>query len=199
MKMKKLAALGAAMVMSLALGLTAFASSSPVSTGSSSVKGAVDKNGNAVEVTLKGGVDSAIVNAIKSESALKAVLGDAYVEGMTVVDVVDVQYKGNKEDFPITVTFNVPGVTASTKVALVHYNEGEGAWKADVTNVKAGNGTITGTFSSFSPVAIVVDKSAADSSVKSPKTGETTMPIVMMAIGVLAVGGVYVMSRKSRA
>lgn len=197
MKMKKLAALGAAMVMSLALGLTAFASSSPVSTGSSSVKGAVDKNGNAVEVTLKGGVDSAIVNAIKSDSALKAVLGDAYVEGMTVVDVVDVQYKGNKEDFPITVTFNVPGVTASTKVALVHYTNG--AWKADVTDVKAGNGTITGTFSSFSPVAIVVDKSAADSSVKSPKTGETTMPIVMMAIGVLAVGGVYVMSRKSRA
>lgn len=197
MKMKKLAALGAAMVMSLALGLTAFASSSPVSTGSSSVKGAVDKNGNAVEVTLKGGVDSAIVNAIKSESALKAVLGDAYVEGMTVVDVVDVDYEGNKEDFPITVTFNVPGVTSSTKVALLHYTGG--AWKADVTDVKAGNGTITGTFSSFSPVAIVVDKSAADSSVKSPKTGETTMPIVMMAIGVLAVGGVYVMSRKSRA
>lgn len=197
MKMKKLAALGAAMVMSLALGLTAFASSSPVSTGSSSVKSAVDKNGKAITVELTGNVESAIVNAIKSDSALKAVLGDAYVEGMTVVDVVDVQYKGNKEDFPITVTFNVPGVTASTKVALVHYTNG--AWKADVTDVKAGNGTITGTFSSFSPVAIVVDKSAADSSVKSPKTGETTMPIVMMAIGVLAVGGVYVMSRKSRA
>lgn len=197
MKMKKLAALGAAMVMSLALGLTAFASSSPVSTGSSSVKGAVDKNGNAVEVTLKGGVDSAIVNAIKSESALKAVLGDAYVEGMTVVDVVDVEYDGSSDTLPVTVTFNVPGVTSSTKVALLHYTGG--AWKADVTDVKAGNGTITGTFSGFSPVAIVVDKSAADSTVKSPKTGETTMPIVMMAIGVLAVGGVYVMSRKSRA
>lgn len=199
MKMKKLAALGAAMVMSLALGLTAFASSSPVSTGSSSVKGAVDKNGNAVRVELTGNVDSAIVNAIKSESALKAVLGDAYVEGMTVVDVVEVDYKGSTDAFPITVTFNVPGVTSSTKVALLHYNYTEGAWKADVTDVKAGNGTITGTFSSFSPVAIVADKSAADSSVKSPKTGETTMPIVMMAIGVLAVGGVYVMSRKSRA
>lgn len=192
MKLRRLAALGAAVVMSLSLGLTAFAAPSPSVSGSVGDGTGTDANGNAVTVTY-GEVDSSLVAELNSAAKLKELLGDAYVEGMTVVDVKDVTVNSDAV-FPVTLTFDVPGVTASSKVAFLHYDGS--AW--EVVDAKAGDGTMTGTFESLSPVAFVVDKSAA-ATTTSPKTGESTMPIVLMAVGVLAVGGVYVLSRKSRA
>lgn len=191
MKLRRLAALGAAVVMSLALGLTAFAAPSPSVSGTVTKATGTDADGKAVKVTFNE-VDSSLVAELNSVDKLKELLGDAYVEGMTVVDVKDVEV--DSDSYPVTLTFEVPGVTASSKVAFLHYDGS--AW--EVVDAKAGDGTMTGTFDDLSPVAFVVDKSAA-ATTTSPKTGESTMPIVLMAVGVLAVGGVYVLSRKSRA
>lgn len=197
MKMKRLAALGVAVVMSLAMGLTAFAAPSPTVSGVvTSYASAVDAQGNKINVKIEK-VDSeysAAVSELNSADKLKSLLGDSYVEGMSVADVKEVSV--DTDNFPVTIAFNVPGVTASTKVAVLHYNTTDKAW--EVVKSTAGDGTIEATFDSLSPVAFVVDKSAA-AATTSPKTGESTMPVAMMAVLVLAIGGVYALSRKSRA
>lgn len=197
MKMKRLAALGVAVVMSLAMGLTAFAAPSPTVSGVvTSYASAKDADGNAVTIKIENVSSeySAAVAELNSTETLKALLGDQYVDGMSVIDVKDVT--ADTDNFPVTITFKVAGVTASSKVAVLHYDTTKGAW--EVVKSEAGNGTITATFNSLSPVAFVVDKSAA-ATTTSPKTGESTMPIAMMAVVVLAIGGVYALSRKSRA
>ena len=62
-----------------------------------------------------------IRDRIKNVDNVKKVLGDAFVEGMSVVDVQDVVVDGNAT-FPLTITFKVPGVVSGTKVAVLHYN-----------------------------------------------------------------------------
>ena len=120
-KAKKLTALVLAVVCAMALGMTAFAAGSP-SAGSvgSSAASATDKNGNAVEVTF--GSSSV---AAPSGADLQKLLGDAFVEGMAVRNVMDVSVPDGTA-FPVTITFNVSGVTADSHVAVLHYNGSAG-------------------------------------------------------------------------
>ena len=98
---------------------------------------------------------------------MKDLLGDNFVEGMKVVDVMDVSVPAGTV-FPVDITFSVPGVTADSNVAVLHYNGS--AW--EVVPSSAGNGSVTGTFESLSPVAIVADTAEAGTGAASPKTGE---------------------------
>ena len=115
----------------------------------------VDKNGRSVEIDVQALPEEYkhLAEEIKDVSALKAVLGSAYVDGMEVIDVRDVVIVGDASlvEFPLTITFKVPGVLSTTKVAVLHYVDG--AWQVEPS--KAGNGTITATFDSLSPVAFV--------------------------------------------
>lgn len=61
-----------------------------------------------------------------------------------------------------------------------------------------GQGTITATFNSLSPVAFVVDKSTS-ASVTSPQTGEHSMVVLLGAVAVVAACGAVGLSRKKRA
>lgn len=208
--MKKMLAVLCAAVMTIGAVTTVFAAPSPTVSGVvSNVSKAVDADGNAVEVSLKEIPEEykAAVEEIKNIDKVKELLGDAYVEGMQVLDVKEVTVpEGTK--FPATLTFNVPGVKPGTKVAVLHYDTEAKAW--EVITAKAGDGTIEATFDSLSPVAFVVEGAAASGSVTttsggsttttstSPKTGETPVGAYAGVIAMIAALGMGVTFYKKR-
>ena len=172
------------------MGLNAFAAPSPAAGGAvkNEAVAAVDKNGNKITVGINDNVNADVVADVKKADTLKAVLGDAYSSDMKVAAVKDV--KVDAKDLPATITFAVSGVTANTKVAVLHYDGTK--WEKDtVSGVKAGNGTITATFSKLSPVAFVVgDTKGGNGGTTSPKTGETSMATVAVVALVAVVAAV---------
>lgn len=203
--MKKWCGFVMAAVMVCAMGMTAFAANSPTASGVvNKVPSAVDKNGNAVKVEIRAIPEEykEVAQEIKNIDKVKEVLGNQFVEGMEVVDVQDVVVVGDKSklEFPLTLTFGVPGVLSTTKVAVLHYSDEKKAW--EVVPSKAGNGTIEATFDSLSPVAFVVDKNtsasaAGSDSVTSPKTGEgMTASILGISAIVLFAGAVVCLRRR---
>lgn len=204
-RFRKLTAVVAAVVMTFTMSVTSFAQGSVQSNGVVSVTdgNAIDANGAKVPATLSA-IPSEYADAVsyvKTIEGLKAVLGDAYVEGMEVVDVADVTVPEGTP-MPVTITFNVPGVGVNTKVAVLHYNGN--AW--EVVESKAGEGTITAIFTSLSPVAFVIDKNTAVGNVKpsdgstSPKTGETTGALAVPTIlaGVAFVAGCVFWNKRKK-
>lgn len=162
------------------------------------------------------------VAEVKTAEKLKELLGSDYTSTMQVVDVKNVTVPDGTV-FPVTITFKVTGVTASTKVAVLHYNTTTKTWEK--VESKAGDGTVTATFTSLSPVAFVVDKATAASttttnkgtttttnkgttsststtgsktasSTTSPKTGETNVMMYAGIVAVAAVAGMAVTRRK---
>lgn len=185
-KAKKLTALLSAMVLALALGMTAFAA------GSASTGGVTSDATSDVPVTI-----SSTNVAGPSVADLQQILGSAFVEGMHVIDVIDVSVPAGTE-MPVEITFSVPGVTANSNVAVLHYDGSK--WEtSSVSGVSAGNGTITATFASLSPVALVADTAASSSSssTASPKTGEPTTVVLIGGIALLAAAGAYGLKRKA--
>ena len=193
-------AYAAAAVLALSVSLTAFAAPSTNISGVVTVDtkdNGVDGNGNTITASLAevpAEYQSAVADVRKPET-LKALLGSAYTDTMSVVDVKDVTVADGTV-FPVTIRFNVPGVTTSTKVAVLHYDTEKKAW--EVVDSKAGQGTITATFNSLSPVAFVVDKSTS-ASTTSPQTGEHSMVVLFGAVAVVAACGAVGLSRKKRA
>lgn len=201
-RMKKFFGAAMATVMMFAMSATAFAAGSPVANGTvNTVTKAVDASGNAVDVKIQAMPEEykAVAEEIKNIDNVKTVLGDAFVEGMEVVDVQDVVVDGNAT-FPLTITFKVPGVVSGTKVAVLHYNTEKSAW--ETVESKAGDGTITATFpESLSPVAFVVDKNTAagakDGAKASPKTGEgMAVPFAATAAVILLIGAAVCLRKR---
>lgn len=187
-----------AMSLVLMMGFQAVAADSPSTDGIvTEALQAVDKNGKSVEIDVQALPEKYkhLAEEIKDVSALKAVLGSAYIDGMEVIDVRDVVIVGDTSlvEFPLTITFKVPGVLPTTKVAVLHYVDG--AWQVEPS--KAGNGTITATFDSLSPVAFVVDKNTSSSAVTSPETGENTAVPAVGAVVIVAVLGAAVLRKKA--
>lgn len=202
---KKLVAAILAMTMVCGLGMTAFAAKSPTSGGVvNKIVSAVDKNGNAVSVEIQEMPQEyqEVAAQIRDLGTVKSLLGAQFVEGMEVVDVRNVVVTGDKSqiNWPIDITFEVPGVLTTTKVAVLHYSDEKQAW--EVVPSKAGKGTITATFDSLSPVAFVVDKNTSASAVgngstTSPKTGEgMVVPFLGTAAIVLALGAVICLRKR---
>lgn len=116
------------------------------------------------------------ISPVKHEVVSKAqenttkLLGDTAV----VVKVFDVSLPAGDYSKGVQVTMNVPGVVAGQSISVLH-QKADGTWEILPVN-KVGNGTVTATFTSFSPVAIV-------SGAGSPKTGSVLpMAGVMMII-----------------
>lgn len=222
--MKKFIALACAAVLTVASAVTAFAQPSvSVSGVATAVISATGKDGNAVNATISE-VPAEYADAVaevKTAEKLKELLGSEYTSTMQVVDVKDVTVPDGTV-FPVTITFKVTGVAASTKVAVLHYNTTTKAWEK--VESKAGDGTITATFTSLSPVAFVADKatdasttttnkgttttttnkgttssttgSTTASSTTSPKTGETNVMMYAGIVAVAAFAGMAVTRRK---
>ena len=194
--MKKLIAFVCAAVMTVSSAVAVFAQPSVQVTGVvTKAQSATDASGNAVTVEIKAVPDQykEAVENVKKEETLKEVLGADFKEGMQVVDVKDISVPDGTT-FPVTITFEVAGVTEGSSVAVLHYNGS--AWEK--VEAKAGAGTITATFTSLSPVAFVVDKDAAAKASTSPKTGETNVMMSTGIVAVIAVAGIAVTNKKRR-
>ena len=199
--MRKLVTFMLAAVTALSMTCTVFAAPSPTSIGAVSTTGstATDANGKAITATVAETTqkpDTAVVESTKLDNA-------------TVIGSVDISLPAGTA-FPATVTVKVAGVTANTKLVVLHYVDG--AWKTE--NSKCGDGTVTiSGLNSCSPFAFVADKTTVTTTTNgtsngaangtngtaSPKTGETAaMPMVAL-IGVLAMAGVVLVSKKRRA
>ena len=89
----------------------------------------------------------------KGEALAKAAMDSSKKITTEVKSIVNVTVAGVSASNPVTLTFNVAGVTADSCILLLHYNETTGKWE----NIPAttGNGTVTATFTSLSPIAIV--------------------------------------------
>lgn len=205
--MRKLVTFMLAAVTALSMTCTVFAAPSPTSIGAVSTTGstATDANGKTITATV----------AETTQKPDTAVVASTKLDNATVIGSVDISLPADTV-FPATVTVKVAGVTANTKLVVLHYVDG--AWKTE--NSKCGDGTVTiSDLNSCSPFAFVADKTTVSTSTTdstaggttttgaangtngttSPKTGETAaMPMVAL-IGVLAMAGVVLVSKKSRA
>ena len=203
---RKLMALVSAVVLAAATVTTAFAAPSVTVSGVvSGIQSATDKSGNEVAIKVENvsetnftAEETTAVEEIKSIDKVKEVMeaaGVTFEEGMQVVDIKNVIAPEGTE-FPVTITFKVAGVTANSRVAVLHFDTAKGAW--EVVESKAGEGTITATFNSLSPVAFVVDKDTAANGATSPQTGEPiTLALAGLAICAGAVGmGITAKRRK---
>lgn len=196
--MKKFTSLVLVTVLSCMMGITAFAAGeSPEIDGVvTEISKAVDKNGNAVEATIAEVEDKGLIEDIREtfRDVLKAA-GIEVTEGMEVVDVKDVSVPEGTE-FPVTITFKVAGVTSETKVQVLHYTGTE--W--EVVKSEAGEGTITATFTSLSPVAFVIDKDTmspiGSTSTEAPRTGMGMAVPAAIVIGAIAVIGFVALGKK---
>lgn len=200
--MRKLVTFMLAAVTALSMTCTVFAAPSPTSIGAVSTTGstATDANGKAITATVAETTqkpDTAVVESTKLDNA-------------TIIGSVDISLPAGTA-WPAKVTVKVAGVTANTKLVVLHYVDG--AWKTEESTCGDGTVTISGLMS-CSPFAFVADKTTvttttngtsngaangASNGTASPKTGETAaMPMVAL-IGVLAMAGVVLVSKKSRA
>lgn len=168
MMRKKIFNVVMATVLTVAMGVTAFAANSPTASGVVTANTGKDANGEEIYYTVepvKAEYASAVAE-IETVDGLKAALGSAYVDAMEVVDVRSIVLH-EKEiatyameggvAFPLTLTFSVPGVVKGTKVAILSYVNG--IWQ--MLQCVAGDGTISAVFDSeaqFEAVAFVVDK-----------------------------------------
>ena len=210
--MKKVVALLMAAVMTVGMATVAFAAPSPAAT-TGTVKEAVDANGKSIELVASDNyaeADQAAVTEIKSDAqaVLKKVVPSVNAADYKLAMLKDVAYVGEGTPvFPIKVTFNVDGVTAASKVIVLHYVNG--AWQQETA--VAGNGTVTVTFNSLSPVAIYVEANgaatagngsangSANGAKVSPKTGAAPTMTFVVAIAAAAVAGMCVTAKKKNA
>ena len=198
MKSRILKTVGLIAAMVSCIGMTAFAAPSPAaSTVVTAVSSATDTDGNAVNVSISSEIPAEYTQAvadIKTEAKLKEVLGSDFNANMTVADVKEVTAPEGAK-FPLKITFAMKGVTASSKVQILHYNGS--AWEKIDTTVA--DGTVTGTFGSLSPVAFVVDKTtltSATGTATSPATSATAVSAVAV-LGLAAVAAAFGLKKKA--
>ncbi len=176
--MKKLLKFGIAMVATLALSLTAMAAPSPSGTASATGR---DSAGNAVTISVADSSQSVTIADAASLAGLNA-------NTTRLLGVYDITAPGLDVP-PVTITMNMAGVTATSKIAVLHYVNG--AW----VNVPAtaGNGTVTFTVDTLSPFAFFVEGGTATTT--SPKTGQSSVASIAV-LGLATLAAAYVVSRK---
>lgn len=193
---KRIAGFCAALTLALSMSIAAFAAPSPSVSGTVSSGSGKDANGNEVTATIAEVTNTEAKAQLENKETLKEILGSDFTENMVVADVKEVSVPEGTT-FPVELTFNISGITSSSKVVILHYNGS--AWEKIAVD-SVGNGTVTATFTSLSPIAFVVE-GADNASVgtTSPKTGSS--PVAMMAAfgALICVAGIVVLSKKERA
>ena len=175
--MKKVVALLMAAVMTVGMATVAFAAPSPAAT-TGTVKEAVDAKGKSIELVASDNyakADQAAAAEIKSDAqaVLKKVVPSVNAADYKLAMLKDVAYVGEGTPvFPVKVTLNVDGVTAASKVIVLHYVNG--AWQQETA--VAGNGTVTVTLNSLSPVAIYVEANGAATAGNGSANGSRYLP-----------------------
>lgn len=194
-KAKKQIALVLALVMCLAMGLTANAAPSPTGTP----QDPANISENHVSVPEGSGVTNLKIGEVPADSPARASLA-AHIEGMSAkierVILVDITAEGSG-----LVQFFVGKEYAGNHVYLKHYNGT--AWEEVGSGVVSKDGMVSIAVKEFSPYAIVITSvkdaapaagttggtssatttSTTDGSATSPKTGET---MTILAVELLA-------------
>lgn len=189
---KRLMALICVALLTVGMTMTVAAAPSPAASGVvTAIEKAVDKNNAAIAVTgadaklvlenLPADQYTAEINYIKNVDNMKKALGSYYKDGMGIIDTKNVKVVGDASliAWPATVTFTANGIKATDEVVILHYSDANKAWEAIKTTT--GEGTITATFNSLSPVVFVKAGAAT-----SPTTGE---PISLMVAGAAVLMG----------
>lgn len=209
MKLKKIIALALAACFSMSM--TAFAADSPEN--EVKVTG-VTVNGQEVS-TDKISVSLLTKDSVASEYSEISYLfnedenlGEEIspeLDGMALLSLVDVNLEGVEAGSPVTVTFQVTGVTAGDNVKVIHYHNG--SWEV-IQPDQVSNNTVTVTLTSFSPVGFVIEKSAlanastasTTTTAASPATGgiNTTVVAGVMVGCIVLAGAMFALKRKAR-
>lgn len=164
--MKKLYALLLAGVLAAALALPAMAAPSPVADSIAS--------GSTVSTTAPSQTMAEEVVAVTSN---REVLNNLNVSTSAhLAAVLEVSYSGTIPAGGVQVPFNVGGLAAKGDTVYILHRQSYAPYTWEVVGqaVLGDDLTVTGTFTSFSPVAFMVLKStdAAATQVKAPRTGE---------------------------
>ena len=205
MKMiKRLAAFVAAVTFALSMSVCAFADGSPSSSGVVVSGEGTDANGNYVKIIIEMAEEITNTEALKilnmnPEDILSQVNDpNASVPGMKLIDLREVRIEGDASlvTFPVDITFEINGITADSKVSVLHFDTNTNAWESVQTTVN-GDGTVTSRFNSLSPVAFF-SNSASTTSITgdtSPKTGGS--PVIMIAVlgAIVCAGGALLLSK----
>lgn len=198
---------------------------------------AARENVSAVSVATNGKTYRAGISVVDNTQILAA--GNAFAQGnfknASVYKLFDVDYltvdgvtyyqdyKTNKSwDFisssgstydvsnGVTLSFSVVGIAAGKSVSLIHQKH-DGSWETIAT--KYADGQVTGTFTSLSPVGIVVSDGASTPAGGTPAkvgsgsgsgsgtakaTGENNMAVVLTLIAILSAGGFVITARKAK-
>ena len=188
--MKKKIAVVLTALMVMAMGTTAFAATSPTTKTSETTTAEATAYAN---VTVAAG--GIVIDGVASTAAptVKAVttaftVGAAQTQAVAsvaptakVLQMIDVTLPVSFEKAQLT--FSVNGVTAGQKIAVLHQKH-DGSWEV-INPDSVGNGTVTATFTSLSPIAFVAYNASA-------QTGETTpvLPIIVLicAAGIAVCG-----------
>ncbi len=192
--MKKILTIAAVLVMILALSLSAFAAelSYSVSYGDQTVS----VNGGSVTISS---ADKNVVAA--NENALLDTIERAGIAADAKVVILD--FKASPDvTFPAVVTFAVDNI--SDLAAIFHWNGT--AWET-ISFTKNADGTVSATFNSLSPVALVYGSAAAPAvsapstapagPQRSPQTGYNTVLWIIMAAAMVSLAGYcFVSARK---
>lgn len=195
---KKVVSAAMAVVLALSVSVGAFAASSKSNISEvSSVKAA---DGTTIQNTQI--VRSAnAATEVTADQAKAAISGSAASDTVSVLDQFDLSASKDitTSQFPLTITFNVPGITKDMNVKVLHFENN--AWK-DVT-VSVGDGSVTAKFSSLSPVAIVklapASTTTGGSGATSPKTGETGRTALAVGALLAASVGIALIAKKKNA
>lgn len=202
---KKLLTLALATVMTLSMGFTSLAATSPDTSSNSnddsntSVSAVVSESLStgvqnlseaavvefATTTTVQAGVTGARLEPVSKEIAEAAIGQAKTVAGNNafIASIVDLKVpEGTGE---ATFTLGCPNVWAGQKVLILH-QKADGTWET-ITPTSVANNSVTFTLSSYSPVAIVIDTTA-------PKTGDIVLVVAGLAIACLA--GAVVFGRK---
>ena len=161
-KFFKLATAMAAVVMILGSSVTTFAatSTSTVNATASDVSAVTASTKDGAAVSVSAVTETVVTDAQKAAVALVGQDADKNAGTVQVEKVFELKATLTG---PTDITIAVPGITAGQKVAVLH-QKADGTWESrPVTDVS--NGSVTATFDSLSPVAIVT--------YASPKTGES--------------------------
>lgn len=192
---KRTLGIALSLVMALALGVTAMAAPSKTVTGIVKEVEAQDKDGKDANLVVTELPDeyADAAKEIKKKDTLKDVLGDAYSDKMTVLDVVGIDVLGDTSSlrWPVTAKFKIDGVTGNTVVKVLQWNGSE--WVVVPTTV--GKGYVEAKLDEVAPIAFVVDKSTM--STESPKTGDVSTAVIMLMV--MAAAGAVVLGKKELA
>ncbi len=171
--MKKLYAFLLAGVMAAALALPAMAAPSPVADTIAS--------GSTVSTTASN-VSTEALSQTMAEEVVKVTSNREVLNNLNVsasahlAAVLEVSYSGTIPAGGVQVPFNVSGLAAKGDTVYILHRQSYAPYTWEVVGqaVLGDDLTVTGTFTSFSPVAFMVLKStdAAAAQVKAPRTGE---------------------------